>query len=33
MEKEIFEHHLNTNRRHFLGKMALGFGGWLWDPC
>lgn len=26
MEKEIFEHHLNTNRRHFLGKMALGVG-------
>ena len=27
MEKEVFEHHLNANRRHFLGKMALGVGG------
>ena len=27
MEKEFFEHRLNINRRHFLGKMALGVGG------
>nr|WP_299381726.1 DUF1501 domain-containing protein [Allomuricauda sp.] len=26
MEKEFFEHRLNVNRRHFLGKMALGVG-------
>lgn len=27
MDKEFFEHRLNINRRHFLGKMALGVGG------
>ena len=27
MEKEISEHYFSTNRRHFLGKMALGVGG------
>ncbi|MGP1990457.1 DUF1501 domain-containing protein [Zobellia amurskyensis] len=27
MDKEVFEHYLNTNRRHFLGKMAMGMGG------
>lgn len=27
MDKEIFEHRLNVNRRHFLGKMAMGVGG------
>ena len=27
MDKEIFEHRLNINRRHFLGKMAMGVGG------
>lgn len=27
MEKEIREHHLNINRRHFLSKMSLGIGG------
>lgn len=26
MEKEVLEHRLNVNRRHFLGKMALGVG-------
>lgn len=27
MEKEILNHHLNRNRRHFLGKLGLGLGG------
>jgi hypothetical protein len=27
MEEEFFEHRLNINRRHFLGKMAMGVGG------
>lgn len=27
MDKEFFEHRLNINRRHFLGKMAMGVGG------
>jgi len=27
MEKEVAEHRLNINRRHFLGKMAMGVGG------
>ncbi len=27
MDKEVFEHQLNINRRHFLGKMAMGVGG------
>ncbi len=27
MEKEILEHKLNVNRRHFLGKLSLGIGG------
>lgn len=27
MQKEFLEHRLNINRRHFLGKMALGVGG------
>ncbi|PWT98678.1 MAG: sulfatase [Bacteroidetes bacterium] len=26
MEKEILQHHLNINRRHFLSKMSLGIG-------
>ncbi|TMU56240.1 DUF1501 domain-containing protein [Flagellimonas algicola] len=26
MEKEFLEHRFNVNRRHFLGKMALGVG-------
>ncbi len=26
MEKEVLEHRLNVNRRHFLGKAALGVG-------
>ncbi len=27
MDKEFLEHRLNINRRHFLGKMAMGIGG------
>ncbi|RYF84698.1 MAG: twin-arginine translocation signal domain-containing protein, partial [Chitinophagaceae bacterium] len=27
MEKEILEHRLNINRRHFLSKLSLGIGG------
>lgn len=27
MEKPFLEHHLNINRRHFLGKLGLGVGG------
>lgn len=27
MDKEIVEHHLNINRRHFLSKASLGLGG------
>ncbi|MFY0598113.1 MAG: DUF1501 domain-containing protein [Cyclobacteriaceae bacterium] len=27
MEKEFLENRLNVNRRHFLGKMAMGVGG------
>ncbi len=27
MDKELSEHRLNINRRHFLGKMAMGVGG------
>ena len=27
MEKEILEHKLNVNRRHFLSKLSLGIGG------
>ena len=26
MAKEVLEHHLNINRRHFLGKLSLGIG-------
>ena len=26
MEKEVLQHHLNINRRHFLSKMSLGIG-------
>lgn len=27
MKKEVFEHNININRRHFFKKAALGFGG------
>ncbi|TYA78621.1 DUF1501 domain-containing protein [Seonamhaeicola marinus] len=27
MKKEVFEHHLNINRRHFFKKAAMGLGG------
>ncbi|TXE09621.1 DUF1501 domain-containing protein [Seonamhaeicola algicola] len=27
MKKDVFEHHLNINRRHFFKKAAMGLGG------
>ena len=26
MDKDVHEHRLNINRRHFLGKLGLGVG-------
>lgn len=26
MEKEVYQHHLNMNRRRFLSRMSLGIG-------